>query len=83
MKVCLYLGQRCEWKVQLQWTGQRVRFIKSRSEFCVRILLHVDHTLVFTPDDGFKVYVFRKKTSFSSVFDCKRHRDGPVADARR
>ena len=33
VKVCLYLGQRCEWKVQLQWTCQRVGFIKSLSEF--------------------------------------------------
>jgi hypothetical protein len=84
VKVCLYLGERCEWKVQLQWTGQRVGFIKSWSEFTARILLHVDDTLVFTPqNDGFKVDLFRKEMSCSNVFGCKRHREGPFADPRR
>jgi hypothetical protein len=50
--------------VHLQWTGQRVRFIKSWSEFAGRLLLHVDDTIVFTPqEDGFKVDVFKKETS--------------------
>ncbi|KAK1693823.1 hypothetical protein QYE76_010520 [Lolium multiflorum] len=72
-----------QWKVQLQWTGQRVGFIKSWSEFCDRIMQHVDDTLVFTPqDEGFKVAVFRKETSVSSVFGCNRHREGPFADPR-
>jgi hypothetical protein len=75
------LGQRCEWNVQLQWTCQRVGFIKSWSEFCTRILLHVDDMLVFTPqDNGFKVVVL--ETSCSTVFGCKSHREGPFADPR-
>jgi hypothetical protein len=83
VKVFLYLGEHCEWKVQLQWIGQRVGFIKSWSKFAAKILLHVDDTLVFTPqDDGFKVDVFRKETSYSSIFGCKRHREGPYVDPR-
>ncbi|KAK1616110.1 hypothetical protein QYE76_021627 [Lolium multiflorum] len=49
VKVCLYMGQRCEWKVQFQWTGQRVG-PTVRVEGAV-------------PVDGFKVDVFRKETS--------------------
>jgi hypothetical protein len=60
VKVCLYTGQRCEWKVQLQCMGQRVGFIKGWSEFTARLLLCVDNTIVFTPqDDGFKVDIFK------------------------
>jgi hypothetical protein len=84
VKVCLYMGERCEWKVQLQWTGQRVGFIKSWSEFTARLFLRVDDMIVFTPkDDGFKVDVFRKETSCSSIFSRRRHREGPYADPRR
>jgi hypothetical protein len=84
VKVCLYMGERYEWKVQLQWTAQRVGFIKSWSEFNARLGLRVDETIVFTPkDDGFKVDVFRKETSCSSIFSCKRHREGPYVDPRR
>jgi hypothetical protein len=40
--------------VQLKWKGQRVGFIKCWSEFAARLLLHVDDTIFFTPqDDGF------------------------------
>jgi hypothetical protein len=47
------MGQQCEWKVHLQWTGQRVGFIRSWREFSARLLLRVDDTIVFTPqDDG-------------------------------
>jgi hypothetical protein len=83
VKVCLYMGQHCEWKVQLKWTGQRTVFTKGWSEFAARLLLRVDDTLVFTPqDDGFKVDIFRKETSCSSIFSCKRHREGPYVDPR-
>jgi hypothetical protein len=76
VKVCSYMGERCEWKVQLQWMGQRVGFIKSWSDFAARLGLRVDDTIAFTPkDDGFKVDVLRKETSCSSIFSCRRHRE--------
>jgi hypothetical protein len=84
VKVCLYMGERCEWKVQLQWTTHRVGFIKSWSEFTARLFLCVDDMIVFTPkDDGFKVDVFMEESSCSSIFSCRWHREGPYADPRR
>jgi hypothetical protein len=81
VKVALYMGERCEWKVQLQWRAERVGFIKSWSEFVTRASLHFDDTIIFTPkDDGFKVDVFRKEPSSSSIFSCRKHREGPYAD---
>jgi hypothetical protein len=54
VKVALYMGQRCEWRVQLQWRAQRVGFIKSWSEFAARTDLRIDDMIVFTPkDDSF------------------------------
>jgi hypothetical protein len=78
------MGERCEWKVQLQWRAERVGFIKSWSEFVARADLHVDDTIMFTPkNDGFLVDVFRKETSCSSIFSCTKHRKGPCADPLR
>jgi hypothetical protein len=43
--------------------------------------VRVDYTIIFTPaDDGFQVEVFRKDTSCSSIWSCKKHRQGPWAD---
>ncbi|KAK1607972.1 hypothetical protein QYE76_031645 [Lolium multiflorum] len=68
VKVALYMGERCEWKVQLQWRAERVGFIKSWSEFAARLDLHINDTIIFTPkDDGFTVDVFSKESSCSSI----------------
>jgi hypothetical protein len=84
VKVALYMGEYCEYRVQLQWTAERVGFIKSWSEFVDKADLKVDDTVVFTPaDDGFQVEVFRKENSCSSIGDCKKHRNDPYVDPRR
>jgi hypothetical protein len=40
--------------VQLQWTAERVVFIKGWSEFVRKFKMAVNHTIIFTiMDDGF------------------------------
>jgi hypothetical protein len=54
VKVALYMGERYEHRVQLQWRAGHVGFIKSWSKFAGKAELRVDDTLFFTPaDDGF------------------------------
>jgi hypothetical protein len=81
VKVALYMCESYKWRMQLQWRAEHVGFIKSWTEFATREDLRVDDTIVFTPkDDGFQVDVFRKESSCSSIFSCRRHREGPYDD---
>jgi hypothetical protein len=78
VKVALYVGERCEHKVLLQWKAERVGFMKSWGEFAGKAGLEVDDTLFFTPaHDGFQVDMYRIASSCSSIWSCKKHRHGP------
>jgi hypothetical protein len=73
----------CEYKVQLQWKGERVGFIEGWSEFLGKARLKAGDTLVFTSmDDGLQVQVYRKAASVESLWSCKKHRQGPWEDPR-
>ncbi|KAK1620156.1 hypothetical protein QYE76_025673 [Lolium multiflorum] len=82
VKVILYMDEHCEHKVQLK--AERVHFIKSWSKFVGKAQLDVDDTIVFTPtDNDFQVEVYRKETSYSSIWSCNNHHHGPYANPRR
>jgi hypothetical protein len=83
VKTPLFLGQFCESNVQLQWTADRVTFIKGWTKFVRKSEITINNTIVFTPmDDGFDFRLHREGTSMEVIWGCKKHSSRPWEDPR-